>query len=136
MNPNRQKHPQKGLKFENVSAFMAYLDEPTQEIVMRLREIVGSHGLKEKLSYNVPFYYGRKRVFYIWPSCIPWGGISEGVAVGFCYGQYMEDPYLLFAPDQTQIMRKIILHNTEDGPWSRLHDYVDAAIALDRSGLY
>jgi hypothetical protein len=39
---------------------------------------------KEKLAYNVPFYYRHSKICYIWPASIPWGKVSSGVGIGFC----------------------------------------------------
>lgn len=41
---------------------------------------------KEKILYNVPFFYGRKSICIIWPSAMPGGGIKEGVLLRFWYG--------------------------------------------------
>ncbi|HEX5152409.1 MAG TPA: DUF1801 domain-containing protein [Parafilimonas sp.] len=46
---------------------------------------------KEKLSYNVPFFYGNKSICLIWPATIPRGGIKEGVLLGFWYGNRLKD---------------------------------------------
>jgi hypothetical protein len=46
---------------------------------------------KEKISYNVPFFYGNKGICIIWPSTIPRGGIKEGVLFGFWYGNKLND---------------------------------------------
>ena len=37
----------------------------------------------EKLSWGAPFYYGKKSFAFIWPAAVPWGKITEGVALGF-----------------------------------------------------
>lgn len=46
---------------------------------------------KEKISYNVPFFYGKKGICIIWPSTIPRGGIKDGVLLGFWYGNRLAD---------------------------------------------
>lgn len=74
------------LKFHSVSDFLNHLPPHELEIVDKLRGIVleAMPDATEKLAYNVPFYYLNKRVCYIWPSSVPWGGISAGVSMGFC----------------------------------------------------
>ncbi len=67
---------------------MDFLPEDQFNIVMKLKELIG-HSFpryREKLSYNVPFYYNRKPICFIWPSVIPWGNLSRGVALGFILG--------------------------------------------------
>ena len=46
---------------------------------------------KEKISYQVPFFYGHKGICIIWPSAIPRGGIKKGVLLGFWYGNKLTD---------------------------------------------
>jgi len=69
---------------------------PEQEriIVDVLRAIVAEHVpayCKEKISYQVPFFYGNKGICIIWPSAIPRGGIKKGVLFGFWYGNRLAD---------------------------------------------
>jgi len=46
---------------------------------------------REKISYNVPFFYGRKGICIIWPATVPRGGIKQGVLLGFWYGNRLKD---------------------------------------------
>ena len=46
---------------------------------------------KEKISYQVPFFYGHKGICIIWPTAIPRGGIKKGVLLGFWYGNKLAD---------------------------------------------
>ena len=46
---------------------------------------------KEKISYNVPFFYGHRSICLVWPSAIPRGGIKKGVLLGFWYGNRLKD---------------------------------------------
>ena len=63
---------------------------------------------KEKISFNVPYFYGRKGICIIWPSTIPRGGIKEGVLFGFWYGNRLDDvdKYLIQGTNK-QIFYKI-----------------------------
>jgi hypothetical protein len=59
-----------------------------------LREIIKGQlpaNCKEKISYNVPFFYGNKGICIIWPSTVPRGGIKKGVLLGFWYGNRLAD---------------------------------------------
>ncbi|MFM6924755.1 MAG: DUF1801 domain-containing protein [Ferruginibacter sp.] len=63
-------------------------------IVDVLRAIITEHlpdYCKEKISYQVPFFYGHKGICIIWPSAIPRGGIKKGVLLGFWYGNKLTD---------------------------------------------
>ena len=52
--------------------------------------------VREKLSYNVPFFRVKRNICFIWPGSVPWGGTFEGVQFGFTRGHLMlnEDLYL------------------------------------------
>ena len=80
-------------------------------IVDVLRQIILENlppGCKEKISYNVPFFYGKKGICIIWPATVPRGGIKEGVLLGFWYGNKLkdEDNYLTHGTNK-QIFYKI-----------------------------
>lgn len=80
-------------KFNSVGEFLDFIPEEELIIVEALRDIILDtiSPVKEKLAYNVPFYYGHSRICYIWPASIPWGGIEKGVAIGFCRGHLLSD---------------------------------------------
>jgi hypothetical protein len=68
-------------------------------IVDVLRQIVKENlpsSFREKLSFNVPYFYGKRGICIIWPSTIPRGGIKQGVLLGFWQGNKLkdEDAYL------------------------------------------
>ena len=70
------------------------LPDEERIIVDVLRQIITENlpaYCKEKLSYNVPFFYGNKSICLIWPATIPRGGIKEGVLLGFWYGNKLND---------------------------------------------
>lgn len=85
---------QRGLKFQSLVEFWEYLPEHERIIVDVLRQIILENlpsVCKEKLAYNVPYYYGNKRICLIWPGSVPWGGIREGVFFGFAQGYKLQD---------------------------------------------
>ncbi|MFN2458561.1 MAG: DUF1801 domain-containing protein [Chitinophagaceae bacterium] len=85
---------QNGIKFNSLIEFWEYLPEEERIIVDVLRQIVLENlpaYCTEKLTYNVPFYYGRRRICLIWPASVPWGGVKSGVLLGFCQGNELKD---------------------------------------------
>jgi Domain of unknown function (DU1801) len=63
-------------------------------IVDVLRQIISATlpaYCKEKISYNVPYFYGHKGICIVWPAGIPRGGIKKGVLLGFWYGCKLAD---------------------------------------------
>jgi hypothetical protein len=63
-------------------------------IVDVLRQIISENlpnYCKEKLAFNVPYFYGQKGICIIWPASVPRGGIKEGVLLGFWQGNKLND---------------------------------------------
>ena len=82
------------MKIETYLDLFAMLPEDERIMVDVLREIVREtlpSDCKEKISYNVPYFYGNKGICIIWPSAIPRGGIKKGVLFGFWYGNRLND---------------------------------------------
>ncbi len=86
------------ISFQDIDDLFAFLPEEELKIVQALRTLVYEciPEVKEKLSYNVPFFRVRKTICFIWPGSVPWGGTFKGVQFGFTKGHLMlnEDDYL------------------------------------------
>src|SRR5688500_7735276 len=98
-------------KIKSLIQLYALLPENEKIIVDVLRHIVIDtlpDYCKEKISFNVPYFYGNKGICIIWPATIPRGGIKEGVLLGFWYGNRLvdEDNYLTHGTNK-QIFYKI-----------------------------
>lgn len=106
-------NPQK-LKFKNVGDFLENISEEELAIVEILRELVLENvpNVKEKLAYNVPFYYRQRRICYIWPASNPWGGLTEGVCLGFVQGKLLSK-FDNQENNSSGIFKKIYLHPNE-----------------------
>lgn len=99
------------IKIRSVLQLFEILPEVERIIVDVLRQIILENlppTCKEKISYNVPYFYGNKGICIIWPATIPHGGIKEGVLLGFWYGNRLidEDNYLTHGTNK-QIFYKI-----------------------------
>src|SRR5688500_8223316 len=82
------------MKIKNFVDLFTILPENERIITDVLRQIVLEslpQQCKEKISYNVPVFYGNKGICIIWPSTIPGGGIKKGVLLGFWYGNKLSD---------------------------------------------
>jgi Domain of unknown function (DU1801) len=82
------------LKIKSILNLYEVLPENERIIVDVLRQIILENltvTCREKISYNVPFFYGRKGICIIWPATIPRGGIKEGVLLGFWHGNKLID---------------------------------------------
>jgi hypothetical protein len=110
------------------------LPEHERLMVDVLRQIVKENlpdYCKEKLSYNVPFFHGKKSICLIWPATVPRGGIKEGVLFGFWYGNRLKDTdrYLTHGTNK-QIFYKIY-RDVEDINERALRKLLKEAAQLD-----
>ena len=104
-------------------------------IVDVLRQIIIENlpvTFKEKISFNVPFFYGKKGICIIWPSAIPRGGIKKGVLLGFWYGNKINDAdnYLTHGTNK-QIFYKIF-YSAEDIDELAIVKLLKKAVQIDR----
>ncbi|HKC37726.1 MAG TPA: DUF1801 domain-containing protein [Chitinophagaceae bacterium] len=101
-----------------------------------LRQIIRENipaSCKEKISYNVPFFYGKKGICIVWPATIPGGGIKYGVLLGFWYGYKLKDAdnYLTHGTNK-QIFYKIF-HSPEEINSRAIIKLLREAVRLDQS---
>jgi hypothetical protein len=85
---------QNGSKFRSLVEFWDSLPAKERIITDVLRQIVLENlpaHCKEKLTYDVPYYYGKRRICLLWPASVPRGGFKNGVMLGFCQGNKLKD---------------------------------------------
>lgn len=114
------------MKIKSLLELFALLPEDERIMADVLRQIImealPAH-CKEKISYNVPFFYGNKGICIVWPATIPRGGIKKGVLLGFWYGNKLKDAdNFLTHGTNKQIFYKIYLSPAEidDKPIKKL----------------
>ena len=91
-------NPFQPISFADVDEFLDYLPEDERIVVDALRSLIRTclPEVEERLAYNVPFYYGKSRIVFLWPGAVPWGGLREpGVQLGFCRGNLLPSKDLL-----------------------------------------
>jgi uncharacterized protein YdhG (YjbR/CyaY superfamily) len=118
-----------GLEFKNVDEFLDYLTEDELEIILFLRKIILEcmPDCKEKLAYNVPFYYRHSRICYIWPASIPWGKVEKGVAIGFCKGtSFLDETF-----ESTRFASKLTFNSVEEIDVALLKQQIYEAVLTD-----
>lgn len=88
---------------------------------------------REKIAYNVPFYYGRRGICIIWPATIPRGGIKNGVLLGFWQGNRIkdEDQYLLHGKNKKVYYR--IFDHPEQIEEKIIVKLLSQAVAIDQA---
>ena len=124
------------MKIKNLLELYSLLPEDEKLIVDVLRQIIiGTLPgyCKEKISYNVPFFYGNKGICIIWPATVPRGGIKKGVLLGFWYGNKLkdEDGYLTHGTNKQIFYR--IYHSVEEIDEKPIEKLLKEALRLDNS---
>lgn len=124
------------LKFRSLVELFEFLPRDEAMLTDVLRQItietLSGYG-KEKLSYNVPFFYGNKSICLIFPASVPRSGVKSGVLFGFWYGNRLKDEnsYLAHGTNK-QIFYKVYQSASEiDIP--ALTGLIGEAVALDKS---
>jgi hypothetical protein len=112
------------------------LPEEERIILDVLRQIVIENlpaYCKEKIAYNVPYFYGNKGICIIWPASIPRGGIRQGVLLGFWHGNKLKDidSYLTHGTNK-QVFYKIY-KAAEEIDETAIVKLLNEAIELDKS---
>lgn len=85
------QHP---LKVRSLVQLFDLLPENERIITDVLRQIILDNlpaYCKEKIAFNVPYFYGHKGICIVWPATIPRGGIKTGVLLGYWYGNKLID---------------------------------------------
>lgn len=81
-------------KLRSLVQLFEMLPENERIITDVLREIILATlppYCREKISFNVPYFYGNKGICIVWPATIPRGGIRSGVLLGYWYGNKLKD---------------------------------------------
>jgi hypothetical protein len=122
------------MKIRNLVDLFTILPDEEKIIVDVLRQIIIESlpgYCKEKISYNVPFFYGNKGICIIWPSTVPRGGIKKGVLLGFWYGNKLNDEdHFLSRGTNKQIFYKIY-QTAEEIDENSIKKLLKEAIRLD-----
>lgn len=135
----KKQHPMKGksmqpVRFQNIESMLAYLPEDQLEIVDQLRNMILETipGVKEKLSFQVPFYSKHSTICLIWPGAVPWGTKTrDGVELAFNKGYLLNDPYgYLEKGSRKQIFNRRFF-NTDDIQESIIRQLLLDAAELD-----
>ena len=124
------------MKIKNIVELFTLLPEEERIITDVLRQIILETlpgYCKEKISFNVPFFYGNKGICIVWPATVPRSGIKSGVLLGLWYGNKLADKdNFLTHGSNKQIFYKIYYKADEidERPIKKL---LKEAIKLDQS---
>ena len=122
------------VNFNSVDEFLDYLPENELTIVEELRTQVFEciPHIKEKLSFNVPFYSIRKNICCIWPASIPWGNVPDhSVVLGFTQGHLLPDPYNALAAGKRKYVRTLTFPIDQPLDIEMIRFYLFDALEID-----
>lgn len=125
------------MKYRNLVELFNHLPTEERIIVDVLRQIILSAYpgyIKEKLSYNVPFFYGNKGIAIIWPASVPRGGIKTGVLLGFWQANKMKDVDNFLTRGTNKKIFYKIFHEAEEIDDKPILKLLREAIDVDSSG--
>jgi hypothetical protein len=133
---HRSENLSGSFKVSSLIALYELLPEQERIITDVLRQIVLANMpayCREKISFNVPYFYGNKGICIIWPSTIPRGGIRNGVLFGLWQGRHLRDPehYLTHGTNKKVFYK--IFNAAEEINEAVLSGLLKEAVALDRS---
>ena len=125
---------QGGLNFQTIDEFLEFLPSGERRIVEALREIILEcvPECREKLSYNVPYYFRHYRLCYIWPSAVPWGNLPlEGVQLGFANGHLLPDEAGFLEKGKRKQVYVHTYRDLREIDFELVSSYVFEAVAID-----
>jgi Domain of unknown function (DU1801) len=123
-------------KIKSLIQLYKVLPETERIIVDILRQIISENILphiKEKISYQVPYFYGNKGLCIVWPASVKGGGIRQGVLFGIWQGYLIPDKnnYLNHGANK-RIFYKIFLQ-PEDIDEAEIKIVLQEALVVDAS---
>lgn len=121
------------LSFKTIDDFLCFLPDGELKITEALRSMVLEclPDAKEKLGYNVPFFYRHSRICFIWPGSVPWGKKEKkGVEFGFCKGHLLADSSYLETGSRKEVYIKTF-HSLKEIDWELMRSLVYEAATID-----
>lgn len=121
----RRRH-RKSSRMSPVEFFILDQPEELKPIIKKLRELIlsASPFIEEKMLYNIPFFYGTKRIFYINPQ-------KKWVDLGFCQGYLLGENEVLQSKNRTQV-KTIRFISSEEIKDDILLPIIHEAIIIDQ----
>ncbi len=124
------------MKIKNLVELFSVLPDEERIITDVLRQIILEtlpDYCKEKISFNVPFFYGNKGICIVWPATVPRGGIKSGVLLGFWYGNKLADKNKFLTHGSNKQIFYKIYHKADDIDERPIKKILKEAIKLDQS---
>ena len=125
---------QRKLKLHSHAELWSLLPDHERIITDVLRQIIIENlpkDHKEKLAWNVPCFYCKKRICIIWPATIPGGGVKEGVLLGFSQGYKLKDRHKYLEKGTNKRIYYRIIRSVDDIDEVAIVDLIKEALKID-----
>ncbi|WP_421754675.1 DUF1801 domain-containing protein [Croceimicrobium sp.] len=96
-----------------------------QELLAFLHDHLKRAGLKPKLAYGIPMFYGKKWICYLKPNK------DQSLDLSFTRAHQFEDPTGLLERRGRRQISSIVLRDLETIPLEAIDQILEAALALD-----
>ncbi|MGC1243469.1 MAG: DUF1801 domain-containing protein [Chryseosolibacter sp.] len=122
---------------QDIETFTENLPVEERVIIRRLRELIfqAHPGIREKLSYGVPYFSLNRRLFFLWPaSSIPRLQDMEEkpkVTLGFCYGNLLSNEQGLLVKEGRKQVYTIPIASLASVNEKLLSEIINEAILID-----
>ncbi len=128
------KRKMQNISFRNLEELLEFLPKDEKEVLLALRELIYDclPLIKEKLSYNVPFYRFNRSICYIWPGSVPWGNVTfPGVQFGFTRGHLLADELNYLEVGNRKYIRTVKFYSIADINFDLIRAYLFEAWEID-----
>ena len=117
---------------KTLEEFYEYITPAERSMVDLLRDIILSTSPKfrEKISYQVPYFFIHSRVCYIWPASVK-PGPKAGVVLGFCKGQMIVDDEGILEKEGRKEIATITFFSIKDIKSRKIKEFLHQAILID-----
>jgi len=122
-------------KFQSLLQLYDHLPDNERIITDVLRQIIIQHlpkDHKEKLAFNVPCFYCKKRICIIWPASVKGGGVKEGVLLGFSQGYKLKDRHKYLEHGTNKRIYYKIIRSADDIDEMAIIDLLKEALQIDK----
>lgn len=124
------------VQFRRVEELLDWLPPEELAIVNAIRHQIFDciPWAKEKLSYQVPFYSGKKTICFLWPGSVWWGSKQTytGVQLGFTQGHLLTNPEDYFEKGTRRQVITKVFKNTKEIDIEKIRTTLFEAAAIDQ----
>jgi hypothetical protein len=128
------KKKMQNVEFSTVEELLDWLPEEQVVVTEFLRKLVYEcvPDISEKLSFNVPYFFRNRGLFFIWPGAVSWEtSTHDGVRFGFQHGNLLTDEIdYLDKGSRKQVYWKDF-YGLQDVDAELLKSYIYEAVVMD-----